>query len=180
MACTRAPLDLGMFAAVVFVVLLCGATGLPSLEVLTGPIPGELAQLKNIQSLWLDENQLTGAIRGELGQSKSLEKLWLHLVASRQPRCHRCAPSRLFDVLRAVEVVAHLVRSAVALPIDGICHGCHCALQPDRFKRTMWATAAALFILDLTFIGSIKLLPVVVTVVVVAVVVVTVVVIKSA
>ena len=40
---------------------------------LTGPIPPELGQLTNLQSLWLSHNELSGPIPSELGQLTNLK-----------------------------------------------------------------------------------------------------------
>ena len=44
---------------------------------LTGSIPAELAQLQNLTQLWLYGNELTGSIPAELAQLQNLTKLWL-------------------------------------------------------------------------------------------------------
>ena len=44
---------------------------------LTGAIPAELAQLDNLERLYLDDNQLIGAIPAELAQLFYLERLYL-------------------------------------------------------------------------------------------------------
>ena len=52
---------------------ICGFTD----NELTGSIPVELGQLKNLTRLNLGDNELTGAIPAELGQLKNLTNLWL-------------------------------------------------------------------------------------------------------
>ena len=44
---------------------------------LVGTIPAELANLANLQSLYLDSNQLSGAIPAELANLANLQELWL-------------------------------------------------------------------------------------------------------
>ena len=44
---------------------------------LTGPIPAELGDLTNLQTLVLDNNELTGPIPAELGDRTNLVELWL-------------------------------------------------------------------------------------------------------
>ena len=44
---------------------------------LTGPIPEELGELINLRILFLDGNGLTGAISAELGNLRNLEQLTL-------------------------------------------------------------------------------------------------------
>ena len=48
-----------------------------SFNELTGPIPGELGGLSNLESLSLSSNRLTGPIPGELGSLSNLESLYL-------------------------------------------------------------------------------------------------------
>ena len=45
---------------------------------LSGPIPGELGRLSNLESLYLQRNRLSGSIPAGLGDFSNLERLWLH------------------------------------------------------------------------------------------------------
>ena len=44
---------------------------------LSGPIPGELGDLSNLEHLYLHNNELAGPVPGELGRLTNLTNLWL-------------------------------------------------------------------------------------------------------
>ena len=51
---------------------------LPANNRLSGPIPSELGNLANLDTLWLHDNRLSGPIPSELGNLANLDTLWLH------------------------------------------------------------------------------------------------------